>query len=56
MAESSLKRKGLALTGIAQWVEQQPEKGKVVGSIPSRGRVHAWVAGQVPSWGHARGN
>ena len=22
----------------------------------SQSRAHAWVAGQVPGWGHARGN
>lgn len=28
--------------------------GEVTGSIP--GQAYAWVAGQIPSLGHARGN
>ena len=41
----------LALAGVAQWIECRPANQRVTGSIP-----HSWVAGQVPSGGHARGN
>ena len=37
----------IVLAGAAQWVEIQPVNQKVAGA-------HAWVAGQVPSWGCAR--
>ena len=42
----------LALAGGAQWTEYRPEKPGVTGLIPVR--AHAWVAGQVPSGGHAK--
>ena len=45
---------GWALAGVAQWIEHQPEKHRVAGSIPSQ--AHAWVAGQVPGGGHMRGS
>ena len=38
------------MAGEAQWIECQPANQKVTGSIPSQG------TGQVPSWGHVRGN
>ena len=44
----------LYLTGVAQWTEWRPaNKGSPV-RFPVH--THAWVAGQVPSRGHARGN
>ena len=46
--------KELTLAGVAQWIECQPVNQEIAGSIPVR--AHAWVVGQVPSWGHARGN
>ena len=51
-----------ALACVAQWIEHQPEnqterlpvhKGSPV-RFPVR--AHAWVVGQVPGWGRARGN
>ena len=39
---------------MAQWIEHWPGNRKVAGLIPSQ--AHAWVAGQVPSWGGVRGN
>ena len=42
-----------ALAGVAQWTERQPANQSLV-QFPVR--THAWVVGQVPSWGHARGN
>ena len=50
----ALKNYMRALAGVAQWTKYQPENGKVSGSISVR--AHAWVASQVPSWGHVRGN
>ena len=44
----------LALAGVAQWIEHWPMNQRVSGSIPSQ--AHAWVAGQVPSLRHVRGN
>ena len=43
-----------ALAGVAQWIECQPANPRVASSIPSQ--AHAWVAGQVPIWGCARGD
>ena len=40
----------VALDGVAQWIECQPANQKVAV------RAHAWVEGQVPNWGRARGN
>ena len=48
------KNRNSALSGVAQWVGHCPANRKVTGSIPVR--AHAWVLGQVPSWGHARVN
>ena len=43
-----------ALAGVAQWIECGLQtKGSPV-LLPVR--AHAWVAGQVPSGGHVRGN
>ena len=53
--DNSIKRNKRALTGVAQWVGCQPANWKVTSSIPDQGR-HIWVAGQVLSWGHVRGN
>ena len=52
------KKQG-ALAGMAQWLEHPPANQKVAGSIPSQGTClgfFAWVVGQVPRWGCARGN
>ena len=49
-----LDLKGAALTGVAQWIEREPTNQRVAGLIPSQ--AHAWVAGQVPSRRHVRGN
>ena len=43
-----LKSICLALAGVAQWIECWPVRFPV--------RAHAWVARQVPSGRHARGN
>ena len=49
-----LKISGAALAGVAQWNEQGLRtKGSPV-QFPVG--AHAWVAGQVPQWGHVRGN
>ena len=50
----SHKRKTRDLAGVAQWTECQPVNQSVTDSIPSQGT--AWVASQVPSKGHERGN
>ena len=44
----------MALTGVAQLVGSHPTKQKV--EVHFLVRAHAWVLGQVPSGGHARGN
>ena len=49
-----LKRTDLALAGVAQWIEYQPVNKESLTPVPVR--AHAWVAGQVPSWGHVGGN
>ena len=49
-----MKDEGGALAGVAQWIECKPVNQRATGSIPFR--AHAWVVGQVPSRGHARGN
>ena len=55
ITKMSLKAKEThALAGVAQWTECRPVNQKVTSSIPSQGIC--WVAGQVPSWGHVRGN
>ena len=38
---------------MAQWIECQPANQRVASSIL---RAHAWVVGQVPSRGQAKGN
>ena len=43
-----------ALAGVAQWVEHQPTNQVSLVQFPVR--AHAWVAGQVPSWGCVKGN
>ena len=43
-----------ALAGVAQWIEHWLVNQRVTGSFAVR--THAWVAGQVPSWGYVRGN
>ena len=42
------------LAGVAQWIE----RGLQTTGLPVRFpvRAHAWIAGQVPSGGHMRGN
>ena len=42
------------LAGVAQWIEPRPVNQRVAGSISGRGTCV--VVGQVPSWGHERGN
>ena len=42
-----------SMASMAHWVEHGPANWEVTGSIA--GGAHAWVAGQVPGWGHARG-
>ena len=43
-----------ALAGVAPWIERGLQtKGSLV-QVPFR--AHAWVAGQVPSGGHVRGD
>ena len=44
----------VSLAGAAHWIECQSANQKVAGSVLIR--AHAWVAGQVPGWGHVRGN
>ena len=48
------KKKKHALAGIAQWIEQGPVNQRSPVGFPVRAR--AWVMGQVPSRGCARGN
>ena len=43
-----------ALAGIAQWIEHGLQTKRLLVQFPVR--AHAWVAGQVPSGGHMRGN
>ena len=44
-----------ALSGVAQWTEHHPRKLKVC-QFDFKVRAPAWVEGQVPGWGHVRGN
>ena len=55
MKEQLIENKSLALVGVAQWIESAglQTKGSPV-RFPVR--THAWVVGQVPSRGRARGN
>ena len=48
-----MKNREAALGDMAQWSEYQPENQRSLVQFPVR--AHAWVAGQVPSRGHARG-
>ena len=51
------KKAALALTAVSQWVGHCPKNQGVASSmVPFPVTAHAWVASQVPSWGHARGN
>ena len=43
-----------ALAGVAQWIECWTANQMVTVRLPVR--AHTWVAGQVPSGGHVRGN
>ena len=53
LIELDCKMKGeMALAGVAQWTEHRPVNQRVAGSI----RAHAWVVGQVPNRGLAKGN
>ena len=45
---------GHALAGVAQWIECWPANQRPLIQFPLK--AHAWVAGQAPSWGCARGN
>ena len=49
-----IKESGRHLAGMAQWIEHRPANQRVTGQFPVR--AHAWVAGQGPSKGCARGN
>ena len=51
-----LKCLSLALAGVAQWTECGPVNQKVAGSVPSQGTCLGRRPGQVPNWGHMRGN
>ena len=44
----------LALAGVAQWIERGLQTRGLLVRFPVR--AQAWVAGQVPSGGHVRGN
>ena len=53
-SEECFKKISLALAGVAQWIECGLQtKGS---PVPLPVRAHAWIVGQVPSVGHARGN
>ena len=54
MRKEIIEKEISALAGVTQWIEGPPASRKVAGSILDRSR--AWVAGQVPSWGHATGD
>ena len=45
----------MALAGVGQSLKCWPTNQRVFGSISSLGHT-PWVAGQIPSRGHARGN
>ena len=47
------KKRTPALAGVVQRIEHRLSNQRVTSSIPSQGK---WVAGQVPSRGHERGN
>ena len=50
----SVLRKFGGLAGVAQWIELGLQTAGLPVQFPVR--AHAWVAGQVPSEGHVRGN
>ena len=43
------KKLRVTLADVAQWIESWPVNQKSAGSTPNR--AHAWVVGQVTSWG-----
>ena len=43
-----------ALTGVAQWIEHGLQTKRLL--VQFLVRAYAWVVGQIPSWGHVRGN
>ena len=47
------KKKDLALAGVVDWAQAYEPKGCW---FDSQSGAHAWVTGQVPSWGHMRDN
>ena len=49
-----LKKKKNHLAGVAQWIERGLQSKGLPVRFPVR--AHVWVAGQVPSGGHTRGN
>ena len=49
-----LENEVLALAGVAQWIEHGLQTKGALVRFPVG--AHAWVAGQVPSGGHVRGN
>ena len=49
-----IKNINAALAGVAQWIERGLWTKESLVQLPVR--VYAWVAGQVPSGGHMRGN
>ena len=52
----SFTKRKTALTGVAQWIECQPENQRVASTISSQGTFLACGPGLVPSRGRARGN
>ena len=55
--ERSKSKGRYLLAGVVQWIEHQPANQKVAGLIfRFLVRAHAWLAGQVLIWEHARGN
>ena len=54
MLKGLIKNMNSCLAGVAQWIEHWPVNQRVTGSIPSWGTC--LVAGQVPGWGHVKGN
>ena len=46
----------MALAGVAQWIEHQPENQRVAGLVRFPVRAHARVVGQIPRRGCVRGN
>ena len=52
--QSRYKKGRRALAGVAQWIECRLQTKGLPVRFPVR--AHAWVAGQVLSTGHTRGN